>query len=146
MHYTILKIPFLHSTACKVCLIGSCILRFSNSTKCTIHEIPLNLLNFSEIKQIVPDSQIRSYGWDRVQKVANSYPWHSPPQLCIGVEARLTTPVPQQSWLRDRQGQPSGENGIQKPLFGRSCLNRGNRQYRLRPLLLGSNFSGPRCI
>jgi|GEM_PF-6502977 len=35
-----------------------------------------NLLNFSVIKQIVPSSQIWSYGWDRVQEVANSYSRH----------------------------------------------------------------------
>jgi len=48
-------------------------MRFSNSTK-VYHS--RNLLNFSEIKQIVPRSQIWFYGLDRAQKVANSYHRH----------------------------------------------------------------------
>jgi len=35
-----------------------------------------NLLNISQVKQIVPSSQIWSYGSDRVQLVANSYSWY----------------------------------------------------------------------
>jgi len=47
--------------------------RFSNSTK-VYHS--RNLLNFSEIKQIVPRSQIWFYGSSVSQSVANSYPRH----------------------------------------------------------------------
>ena len=70
-------------------------MRFSNSTK-VYHS--RNLLNFSEIKQIAPSSQISSYGLDRAQKVANSYHRH---------KIRL-------------RGKQVVNSGNTKPPFGRS--------------------------